>query len=193
MSEPSLFLTEFSLSPFGSSKVQVGRKGKRKGYYVQFSENFNALLRNVPVLMASLGIYSLGKPMQPSPSHCSLTQETLSPSFFPSCSRLLPFSLVGFSWAGSINDDWTAFSRFHVAQGKYACPCLTKWRHLISCLLVASRLAFMGSSCQPQAGTGFCLHHVPWTPVSLPDALLKMFLSSALMVAICWFLSLTSI
>lgn len=118
MSEPSLFLTKFFLSPFGSSEVQVGRKGKRKGYYVQFSENFNALLRSVPVLMASSGIYSLGKPIQPSASHCSLTQETLSPPFFPSCSRLLPFSLVGSSWAGSINDDWTAFSRFHVAQGK---------------------------------------------------------------------------
>ena len=63
MSELSLFLTKFSLSPVGSSEVQVGRKGKRNGSYVQFPENFTTLLRSVSVLMASSGICSLGQPV----------------------------------------------------------------------------------------------------------------------------------
>lgn len=34
----------FSLSPSGSPKVQVVRKGERKGHYLQLSGNFNTLL-----------------------------------------------------------------------------------------------------------------------------------------------------
>ena len=197
MSEPSLFLTKFSLSPFGSSEVQVGRKGKRKGYCVQFSEDFNALLSSVPVLI-HLWAYTPWDSLC-SPLHCTVPWLR---RHFPLISSLpavdscpfpwSPFSPVGSSWAGSIRDDWTAFFRLHVTHGKVYVS-LPYQMEALSHLLMASCLAFTGSSCQPQADTCFCLHHVPCTPVSLPNALPKMFLSSALMVAIYWFLSLTSI
>ena len=119
------------------------RKGKRKEYHLQFSENCNALLRqhssvnavfrgillgSTPygVLGSTCGVLGLlGRP-------CVALCIALFPDSGAACPLItclpvvdlcaFPWSLpspAGSSWAGSIRDDgsWVAFSSIHVAQG----------------------------------------------------------------------------
>lgn len=106
------------------------RKGRRKGYYLQSSENCNALLRQHSSVNAIFGAYSLGVLL----GRCCVA---LCIALFPdsgaacpltSCLPVVdlcpfPWSLLspaGSPWAGSIRDDGScvAFLSIHVAQGK---------------------------------------------------------------------------
>lgn len=173
--------------------VQEERKGGKKGYYLQLPWNGDALSQqhfNVNSISGGTFCFPWKTVWPPRIAPFSGSGDAYPPWFLPSHGRTLCLFLLGSSLlsrdpssAGSIRDGWSqfAFLTIHVPHGKsyISLPNGSTWLATCSLLLALPSWTALAS-----------LKHAPasvlivWLPRYMPGAYPRMFLSSALIVAV---------